>query len=109
MAALDAEDIERIEHMDLDLLRRRIAWLTMLPLTGLEQAFVGLVERLGPEALIAAERHQVALLCWRWRRHGLPRALVPRINPADPLSPELLAVTLDCTPTVAAARMEARA
>ena len=54
------------------------------------------------------ERHQVAVLCWAWRRRGLPHGLAPRINPNDPLSPDQLALAMGCTPVLAQAVADAR-
>jgi hypothetical protein len=105
---LDAEDVDRIERMDMDLLRRRVAALRVLPMPRGSAAwrFVKSVGQRRAVDLTPAERHQVAVLCWAWRRRNLPHGLAPKINPSDPLSPEQLALQMQCTPTLALARVE---
>jgi len=107
--SLDADDIDRIERMDVDLLRRRIAALKALPMArgSVEWRFVRDVAPRRAIDLSAEQRHQVAVLCWAWRRRNLPSGLAPKINPNDPLSPDRLALALHCTPTLAQARAEA--
>ena len=108
MAQLDADDVDRIERLDFELLRKRMAALLTLPMAvgSAEARFVSGVCRRRAIELTPEERHQVAVLCWAWRRRTLPDGLAPKVNPADPLSPELLARQMRCTPILAMARLE---
>ena len=108
MTQLDAEDEDRMERLDRDLLRRRIEAVRALriPRGTADGRFVaGLAGRRAID-LSPAERHQVVVICWTWRRRGLERGVVPKVNPADPFSADRLALHLGCGPTLARARVE---
>ncbi len=108
-AELDEDDIARMEHVDLALLEQRMAALARLRLApgGADHRFARSVCLRLPEALTPQERHQVAVMAWRFRT-SLPRALRPAINPADPLSADHAALRMGCTPTVALAHLDCR-
>ncbi len=110
MAELDDDDAFRMEHLDLDMLRQRIAALRALrlPRGTAKGRFVASLQGRLAKDLSPAERHQVAVLCWAWRRRGLPTGVAPKINPADPFSRDRLARALGCGPTLAQARAEQR-
>lgn len=92
----------------MDLLRRRISALRALPIPrgSVEWAFVARASRRSAAELSPDERHQVAVLCWTWRRRNLPHGLAPKINPNDPLSRDQLALAMGCMPTLAGARAD---
>ena len=109
MTVLDDDDIDRITRVDLEELARRMAALRSVRLKpgSSERRFVVSVCRRPPEELTAEERHNVAQLCWQHRRSLAP-GLAPRINPADPLSPDHAAWRMGVTPTLAAAFTDMR-
>lgn len=107
---IDAEDRERIEVLDLDMVRRRLDALVGLPMprASAEYRFVRLAWSRPVFELTAEDRYLVAQLSWAWRKRHMPTVLVPDVNPCDPLSPERLAMEHDTTPTLAAAYAEQR-
>ena len=104
---LDAEDVDRIERLDMERVRARMTAARALPIPRGSADGIFLRGIAGKRAidLSAEQRHQLAVLCWTWRRR-LERGVAPGINPSDPLSPEMLARQMGCTPTLAAARIE---
>lgn len=88
---ISPEDVMRIERARLDLLGRRMAALGqvgMLP-GHPDKAFVRDVchDRKLASSLTLRQQALVLRLVWRYRRQIHP-ALLPRINPDDPFSPD---------------------
>ena len=106
---LDDDDIDRISRIDLAQLERRIAALRLVRLGpgSSERRFVVKICQRRPEELTPQERHHIAQLCWQHRR-VMPQGLAPRVNPADPLSPDQAALRMGMTPTLATAITEQR-